>query len=154
MLRFLNEAFTSINMRVSELAATNNFQGLADKLGRGLETIDRLYTQWKALPNWPISLAMILKFVATVVIPAVGYFLVQRLLGKSTSCGEVSSPQMEVPCPPRKVICSTWMASWCERPHADPRGGGLSATLTTDTPFLVLTNNPVHTQKTSMSARG
>lgn len=81
MLTFLNGAFDQINARASRLVKENDLRGMADEnLGRALETVDRLYTQWAALPSWPVSLAIVLKFGATVVIPAAGYFLVQYWL--------------------------------------------------------------------------
>jgi hypothetical protein len=81
MLEFLNGAFDRINERVSGLVKANDFETLGEEnLGRGLETVDRLYVQWSALPNWPVTWAIMLKFAATVVVPAAGYFAVQQFL--------------------------------------------------------------------------
>lgn len=81
MLDFLVGAFDQVNLRISRLVSENNIEGLADEtFSRTLESIDRLYAQWSSLQSWPVSYATVIKFVATVVIPAVGYVVVQQLL--------------------------------------------------------------------------
>jgi hypothetical protein len=78
MLRFLAGAFDEINARIATLVKQNQVPALGEEgLGRALETVDRLYAQWYALPNWPLSLAVVVKYLATVV-PPVAVFIVQQ----------------------------------------------------------------------------
>ncbi|MCI0458029.1 MAG: hypothetical protein L0Z62_13780 [Gemmataceae bacterium] len=80
MLRFLGGAFDGINERVAVLVKADNVQGLADEsLGRALETVDRLRTQWAALPIWPFSLAQVAQYLVMVLPPVVVFALQQSL---------------------------------------------------------------------------
>jgi hypothetical protein len=72
MLHFLGEAFDQINARVALLVKEHNLNGLGEEaLGRSLATVDRLRTQWAALPIWPFSLAMVARYLALAVSPVV-----------------------------------------------------------------------------------
>jgi hypothetical protein len=74
MLAFFTEAFDSINSRVAVLVKDNNIQDLGqEQLGRALETVDRLYTQWAALPVWPVSMMFFVKVLVTVISPVAAF---------------------------------------------------------------------------------
>jgi len=78
MLRFLSRAFDEINARVGVLVKENDIQALGDEgLGRALETVDRLRAQWAALPNWPLGLAVVVRYLVMVVPPAVVFIMQQ-----------------------------------------------------------------------------
>jgi hypothetical protein len=81
MLSFFSDAFDDVHARVNVLVQKKDHHGLGDEnLSRALATVDSLHRQWSALPSWPMGMDVLLKFVVTVVVPAVGYFAVQRLL--------------------------------------------------------------------------
>jgi hypothetical protein len=81
VLNFLNQAFDDINMQVSQFVTEKKTLRLGEQnFSQALESVDRLHTQWSRLPNWPMSWGLVLRFVATVVIPAIGYWLVQKVL--------------------------------------------------------------------------
>jgi hypothetical protein len=79
MLESLTGAFDQINARVKNLVKEENVQGLAEEnLGRALESVDRLYQQWAALPVWPRGPMFVVKMLAMVVSP-VAVFVVHQL---------------------------------------------------------------------------
>ncbi len=85
MLSFLNQAFDEINAQVGQLIKDKQPLRLGESsLSRGLETVDRLRSQWATLPTWPMGWSILLRFIATVVIPAIGFWAVQRHWSKIT----------------------------------------------------------------------